>query len=101
MLKVRFVDASSDQLAKISNGLLKKSKKFTEKAYSKNILTIKNSHFNSKTILDFYTISDFYNKNGKISEINKPLMANLLEDIGLNKNATLGDFMHLILKTYK
>ena len=99
--RVRCTDASAKQLAQISNDLLRKSKNLTRQAYEKGILSSASPKFTSQSVQKFYNITDFYDKNGEISEIAKPVFAQILEDFGLKRDATLLEFKSFILNVYK
>lgn len=99
--KVRCVDATAKQMAIVSNSILKKSLKFAKEAYAKNIINSQKPRFTQESIKEFYKIGDFYDKNGKVKKDVKPLFSKVLSDIGLKKDATLGDFAEFIIDVYK
>ena len=99
--KIRCIDANAKQLAIISNGILKKSPKFAQQAYEKNIISSFIPRFTQEGVKNFYNIQDFYDKSGEIKKDAKPVFAKILEDFGLDKNATLGEFAGFIIGTYK
>ena len=99
--KVRCIDANAKQLAIISNDMLKKSQKLAQQAYKKGILTSQKPRFTQESVKQFYNISDFYEKNGEIREVAKPVFAQILQEFGLRKNATLEEFKHYVLGVYK
>ena len=102
MLKrVCCVDANTKQLAQMSNEILKNSKKFTEQAYNKGILSSRTPRFNQESVKSFYNIGDFYQKSGEISPDAKPVFAKLLNDFGLKADAKLADFKQYLLGVYK
>ena len=99
--KVRCIDASAKQMAQMSNWVLKRSKNFTEKAYSKNLLSSQKTWFTSKSMMQFFNIADFYDKKGEVKQSAKPVIAENLQNFGLKKDATLLDFMEFIVGVYK
>ena len=99
--RVLCTDASAKQLAQISNDLLRRSKNLTRQAYEKGMLSSVSPKFTSKSVQEFYNITDFYDKNGEIKEVAKPVFAQILEDFGLKKEATLLEFKNFILNVYK
>ena len=99
--KIRYVDASPKDLAIITNKILKKSKKFTEQAYTMGYITSLRPRFTSESIKKFYNIGDFYEKNGEIKESAKPELKKMLKDLGLEANATLAEFKNYLLGIYK
>ena len=99
--KVRCIDATAKQMAIISNSILKKSPKFAQQAYTKNIINSSKPRFTQEGIKTFYNIGDFYEKTGEIKKEAKPAFADILKELGLKKDATLGEFANFILNTYK
>lgn len=99
--KVRCIDANAKQLAIISNDMLKKSKNLTKQAYEKGFLSSHRPRFTQESVKEFYNINDFYEKNGEIKETAKPVFAQILQDFGLHKNATLEDFRNYVLGVYR
>ena len=99
--KVRCIDASAKQMAIISNGILKKSPKFAQEAYIREIITSQCPKFTQEGVKEFYNIGDFYEKTGEIKKDAKPIFANILKDFGLKENSTLGEFANYILNTYR
>ena len=99
--KIRCIDASAKQLAIISNGILKKSPRFAQQAYEKNIINSFKPRFTQEGVKNFYNIQDFYEKTGEIKKDAKPIFAKILEDFGLHKDTTLGEFAGFIIGTYK
>lgn len=99
--KVRCIDATAKQMAIISNGILKKSPKFAQEAYAKDLITSKAPRFTQKSVKEFYNIDAFYKESGEVKKEAKPYFAKALEDIGLNKNATLEEFANFVMGVYK
>ena len=99
--KVRCIDANAKQLAIISNDMLKKSKNLTKQAYEKGLISSYKPRFTQESVKQFYNINDFYEKSGEIKESAKPVFAQILQDFGLRKNATLEEFKHFVLGVYK
>ena len=99
--KVRCIDATAKQMAIISNGILKKSSKFAQEAYAKDLITSKAPRFTQKSVKEFYNIDAFYDESGAVREDAKPYFAKVLDDIGLNKNATLEEFANFVTDVYK
>ena len=99
--KVRCIDANAKQLTAISNEMLRKSRKFAEQACIRGGLNSRYPKFNQERMKKFYSIQDFYEKNGEIKQIAKPVFAQILKDFGLRQNATLGEFAEYVLNVYK
>ncbi len=99
--KVRCIDANAKQMAIISNRILKKSPKFAQEALSKNAINSYSPRFTQKSVKEFYNIDAFYDESGAVREDAKPYFAKVLDDIGLNKNATLEEFANFVTGVYK
>lgn len=98
---VRCIDATAKQMAIISNSILKKSPRFAQQAYAKNIITSQKPKFTKEGVKAFYNIGDFYDKSGEVRKDLKPYFADILEGLGLHKNATLEEFANFVMGVYK
>lgn len=100
MLSVKYLDASIQDIARMSNIMLRKSSKFANDAYNNGIITSRRPYINEKTIRNFYDTGDCYGKTGKLTDAGKKEVYKMLKNTFGKANITLREVMNRTLKAY-
>ncbi len=100
--KVLYSEATTREIAIMTNAAMKRSKNLSKILYNMNIVnTRKNKIYGNEIVRDFYETSECYDKDGNVTKEGKKILEESLEKIGLSKTATLLNVMWEIIKKYR
>lgn len=101
MFKVKYIDASIEQVTRMNNLLLRKSSGFATQMYNKGLISSKRPYFNEDTAKLLYNSKDCYNKAGKLTETGKEKVFKMVKKLCGTGYADIQKFMNATIRKYK